>query len=88
MAVTVFYANNNMQDIGVLKGFKLDMTVSMETGDNDFEVRTSIGGIETASESIQKIKRCIIVVGHGVVCLKVKSFNRLRERIITKQAVI
>lgn len=46
MAVTVFYANNNMQDIGVLKGFKLDMTVSMETGDNDFEVRTSIGGIE------------------------------------------
>lgn len=46
MAVTVFYANNNMQDIGVLKGFKLDMTVSMETGNNDFEVRTSIGGIE------------------------------------------
>ena len=46
MAVTVFYANQNMQDIGVLKGFKLDMTVSMETGDNDFEVRTSIGGIE------------------------------------------
>ena len=46
MAVTVFYADNNMQDIGVLKGFKLDMTVSMETGANDFEVRTSIGGIE------------------------------------------
>jgi len=46
MAVTVFYANQNMQDIGVLKGFKLDMSVSMETGNNDFEVRTSIGGIE------------------------------------------
>ena len=46
MAVTVFYADQNMQDIGVLKGFKLDLTVSMETGANDFEVRTSIDGIE------------------------------------------
>lgn len=46
MAVTVFYANENMEDVGVLKGFKLDMTISMETGNNDYEVRTSIGGIE------------------------------------------
>lgn len=46
MAVTVFYANQNMEDVGVLKGFKLDMSISLDSGNNDYEVRTSIDGIE------------------------------------------
>ena len=45
MAV-VFYANSNKQDIGVLKSFTLDMQISMETGDNNFEVKTPIGGVQ------------------------------------------
>ena len=43
MAV-VYYANANKQDIGVLKSFSLDMQISMNKGDNDFEVKTPIDG--------------------------------------------
>ena len=46
MAVTIFYANKDIEDIGVLKGFKLDMSISTETGENNYEVRTAIGGVE------------------------------------------
>lgn len=46
MAVTVFYANQDMEDIGALKGFKLDMSISMEVGENNYEVRTAKGGVE------------------------------------------
>lgn len=44
--MVVFYANQNMEDIGVFKSFTLDMKISMESGDNDFEVKTPIDGIE------------------------------------------
>ena len=46
MSITVFYANQNKQDIGVLKGFKLDMSISMDSGNNNFEVTTYIDGVE------------------------------------------
>lgn len=46
MDVTIFYANHNMQDIGVLKSFKLDMSISSEYGENNYEIRTPVEGIE------------------------------------------
>ena len=44
--MVVFYANENTEDIGVFKSFTLDMQISMETGDNDFEIKTPIDGIQ------------------------------------------
>lgn len=45
MAV-VYYANASKQDIGVLKSFTLDMQISMNKGDNDFEIKTPMNSIE------------------------------------------
>lgn len=44
--MVVFYANQNMEDIGVFKSFTLDMQISMESGDNDFEIKTPVDGIQ------------------------------------------
>lgn len=44
--MVIFYANPNKQDIGVLKSFSLDMQMSMNKGNNDFEIKTTLGGVQ------------------------------------------
>lgn len=43
--MVIFYANSNLEDIGIFKSFTLDVQISMESGSNTFEIKTPQDGI-------------------------------------------